>query len=90
MVERTELPARVEIPAADSLYVNTLRAALASYERGDYRRAADLFGDAAAVGGRRPEAAIWAVIGASLELALLDGALVSRDAALPAESAAAR
>jgi hypothetical protein len=74
-------PVIVPIPAADALYVDALRVALHCYERGDYQRAANLFQDAAALAGYRPEALAFAELGAALETALKTRALVSRDAA---------
>ena len=74
-------PAIVPSPAADALFVDALRLALRCYERGDYRRAAALWQDAAAVAGYRPEAVICADLGRALDLAISTGAVVSRDAA---------
>jgi hypothetical protein len=74
-------PRIVPVPAADPLFVDTLRAGLESYVRGDYRRASEYLLDAAAVAGARPEAKVWAVAGATLQALLTVGELVSRDAA---------
>jgi hypothetical protein len=74
-------PHVVPIPASDPLFVDTLRSGLEAYSRGDYRRAHERFGDAAAVGGYRPDAAAWAVLSVALEAILANGGLVSRDAA---------
>lgn len=79
----------VPIPAADALYCDALRLALRCYERGDYRRAADLFQDAAAVAGYRPDALAFAELGQALDRAVRSAALVSRDAAF-ADAAEAR
>lgn len=89
MESPSDLPPIVPIPAADALYVDALRLALRCYERGDYRRAADLWQDAAAVAGYRPEAVIFADLGRALDLALRSAVLVSRDAAF-ADAAEAR
>lgn len=73
----------VPIPASHALLVDLLRAALDCYIRGDYRRAANYWQDAAALAGNRPEALMWATLGAQLELHLAGEELVSRDAAFP-------
>lgn len=74
----------VPVPASHALLVDLLRAALECYIRGDYRRAANYWQDAAALAGGRPEALMWATLGAQLELHLAGEELVSRDAAHPA------
>jgi hypothetical protein len=71
----------VIVPAADVLFVDTLRAALESYVVGDYRRAAAYFQDGAAVAGYRPESVLWANLGRELQLSVDTGELRSRDAA---------
>lgn len=76
-----DAPRPVPIPAADVLFVETLRSGLAAYIRGDYRRASERFGDAAAVAGYRPDAVAWANLSHVLELTQVDRTLVSRDAA---------
>jgi len=72
----------VPIPAADALFTDTLRAGLEAYLRGDYTRAANYWLDAAAVAGHRPDAPMWAELGASLEQRLVERALVNTHAAL--------
>lgn len=82
MAERAAGPI-IPIPAADPLFVDTLRAGLEAYIRGDYRRAGDAFLDAAAIAGYRPEAETWALLGMRLDHAVVVGTLVSRDASEP-------
>lgn len=74
----------IPVPASHPLLVDLLRAALDCYIRGDYRRAANYWQDAAALAGDRPEALMWATLGAQLELHLVADELVNRDAALTA------
>ena len=68
----------VPIPAADALFTDTLRAALAVYIRGDYARAAELFQDAAAVAVSRPDARLCKFVGMCLQSYVVDGELASR------------
>jgi hypothetical protein len=75
-------PSVVPVPAADPLFVDTLRAGLEAYVRGDYLRAGAAFQDAAAISGYRPEADAWATLGMVLEHAVEKRELVSRDAAI--------
>jgi hypothetical protein len=83
-------PPIVPVPASDPLFVDTLRAGLEAYVRGDYRRAADAFLDAAAIAGYRPEADLWGLLGIKLDHAVTTHALVSRDAAQPVTTAVQR